>query len=351
MPVDDHAAQTSTPPARARGRGRGVGPRGGQPGGQATKTAAAGPSSPAPAPSASSSTPVAAEPGIVAVTAAGALVTLNPASGAVTKTLVPSGVMGDGISVARGTVYFAVRHGCTGQIESVAVTGGAPVQLANGMLPAISPDGSKLAYARQPSLSLGCTPSQSNLTPLFKLVIRTVSTSAETTYPMVPAGQDTGLPAPISHLSWAPDGRHLAVSVAAIQDNEGWGVSLVDTAAAKYYLAGTGVTRVPVTGQPTPQRSYLREGVYVNAGELFVSRACCGGVPVHNTSRLMWEVNPAGVLQRQVAIGFPRLEHLSLDAAGRGAWLLYVGGRTLYVSRVGARPRAVARGLIAAAWE
>jgi hypothetical protein len=322
----------------------------GQPGGQVSKTVTSSASPPASAPAASSSAPAAAEPGIVAVTKAGALVTLNPAGGAVTRTLVRSGVMGDEISVARGTVYFAVRHGCMGRIESVALTGGTPAQLADGSLPAISPDGSKLAYASQPSLSLGCTPSQSSLTPLFKLVVRTVSTSAEARYPMVPAGQDNGLPAPISHLSWAPDGQHLAVSVAAIQDNEGWGVWLVDTVAAKYYLFGTGVTHVPVTGQPTPLRSYLREGVYVTAGELFVSRACCGGVPVHNTSRLMWEVSPAGVLTHQVAIGFPAQDHVSLDAAGGGAWLLYVGGRTLYVSRGGARPSAVAKGIVAAAW-
>lgn len=323
----------------------------GQPAGQVTKTvtSSASPSASAPASAASSGAPASAEPGIVAVTAAGALVTLS-SSGAVTRTLVPGGVMGDEISVAHGTVYFAVRHGCMGKIESVSLTGGTPVQLANGSLPAISPDGSKLAYASQPSLSMGCTPSQSNLVPLFKLVIRTVSTSAEATYPMVPAGQDSGLPAPISHLSWAPDGQHLAVSVAAIQDNEGWGVWLVDTAAAKYYLFGPGVTQVPVTGQPTPQRSYLREGVYVTTGGLFVSRACCGGVPVHNTSRLMWEVSPAGVLTHQVAIGFPAQDHVSLDAAAGGAWLLYVGGRSLYVSRGGARPNAVAKGIVAAAW-
>jgi hypothetical protein len=323
----------------------------GQPGGQVTKTVTASPSSAAPTHAAGSRRRAAAEPGIVAVTARGALVTLNPASGAVTRTLVPSGVIGDEISVAKGTVYFAVRHGCTGRIESVALAGGTPAELANGTSPAISPDGSKLAYATQPSLTTGCVPGQADITRLFKVVVRTVSTAAETAYPMVPASQDNGLPAPISHLSWAPDGRHLAVSVATIQDNEGWGVALVDTAVAKYYLSGPGVTRMRATGEPTPQRSYLREGVYVTARKLFVTRACCSGLPVRNTSRLMWEVNPDGALMRQVAIGFPKQEHLSLDAASRGAWLLYVGGGTLYVSRGGARPREVARDLVAAAWQ
>ena len=85
-------------------------------------------------------------------------------------------------------------------------------------------------------------------------------------------------------------------------------------------------------------------------GNLFVSRACCGGFPPHNTSRLMWEVAPNGMMTHQVAIGFPAIDHVSLDVSSDGNWLLYLGGNDLYVSQGGARPSQVASGLIAAAW-
>src|SRR5689334_22113033 len=85
-------------------------------------------------------------------------------------------------------------------------------------------------------------------------------------------------------------------------------------------------------GSPTPQQSYLREGVYMPDGGLFVSRACCGGDPPRNTSRLMWEVNADGLLTRQVAVGFATVDHTSLDVSADGRWLLYLAGNDLYVS-------------------
>jgi hypothetical protein len=301
---------------------------------------------------AASASTVAGSPPIVAVTKAGALEVLNSGTGTAEAQLVASGVIGDEVSVsASDTVYFAVRRGCTGEIESVPLAGGTPVPITPGQLPALSPDGTKLAFASEPTLSdSGCLPASGDPVPLFKLAVRTLATGAQVAYPMVPAGSDNGLPAPISHLSWAPDGQHLAVSVSSVEDNEGWNLALVDTPAARYYLRGAGVSFVPATGQPTPQQSYLREGVYLPDGNLFVSRACCGGVPEHNTSRLMWEVSPAGVLVHQVAIGFADLDHDSLDASPDGKWLLYLGGGGLYVSRGGAAPRQLTSGLIAAAF-
>jgi hypothetical protein len=318
---------------------------------------AAGPSATAAAtPSASaaaSASTAAGSPPIVAVTKAGALEVLNSATGTAEAQLVASGVIGDEVSVsASDTVYFAVQRGCTGEIESVPLAGGTPVPITPGQLPALSPDGTKLAFASEPTLNdSSCVPvGGGDPVPLYKLVVRTLATGAQVTYPMVPAGTDSGLPAPISHLSWAPDGRHLAVSISSVQDNEGWNLALVDTPAAQDYLQGAGVSLVPATGQPTPQLSYLREGVYLPDGNLFVSRACCGGVPEHNTSRLMWEVSPAGVLVHQVAIGFADTDHDSLDASPDGKWLLYLGGGGLYVSRGGAAPRQLTSGLIAAAF-
>jgi WD40-like Beta Propeller Repeat len=290
-------------------------------------------------------------PAMVGVTTRGALVVLSSATGAPVRTLVRNGVLGDEISVSPGgqLVYFSRRHGCIDDVYSVPVTGGKPILISTGSLPAISPDGDTLAFARQPPLTPHCMSGGTDVSQQFSLVTHTLSTGVEHVYPMLPSGQSASLPAPISHLSWSPDGSRLAVSIAAIQDNEGWQIVLLDTATAQYYLDGPGDTFVPVTGVQA-RRSYWREGVYLPDGNLFVSRACCAGTPVRNVSKLMWEVTPAGQLRHQVAIGFPGLEHTSLAVNRSGKWLLYVAGTGLYVSEYGARPRELGAGLIAAAW-
>ncbi len=107
---------------------------------------------------------------------------------------------------------------------------------------------------------------------------------------------------------------------------------------------------MPVTGQPDKQRSYLGGRAYLPDGDLFVSRACCGGVPIQNTSRLLWEVSTDGALVHQVAIGFASLAHTSLAVSRDGHWLLYLAGNDLYVSSGGATPAKLTGGLTAAAW-
>jgi WD40-like Beta Propeller Repeat len=311
-------------------------------------------SSSAPSSSAASSSAsakaAAVPPVIVAVTSGGALVTLDPSTGAVQQTLVGSGVAGGEVSAAaNGLVYFAVQSGCTSTIEEVPVGGGSPAVIVSGSLPAVSPDGTKLAYTTQPSLTPGCVPSVSDFDTLYNLHIRTLRGSSTTTLPMVAAGQGSGLGAPVSFLSWSADSDHLAVSVAAAEDNEGWSLNLVDTSQAQYYLTGTGVTIVPVTGTDA-QQSYLRQGVYMPNGDLFVSRACCAGFPVQNTSKLMWEVDTSGALVQQVAVGFADLDHTSLDVSPDGNWLLYLAGTGLYLSQGGATPKELTTGMIAAAF-
>jgi hypothetical protein len=295
-------------------------------------------------------------PGIVAVTTGGALVTLNPSTGVVEQTLVPSGAMGDEVSVApSGLVYFAVQNGCTSTIEDVPLGGGSVSVIGPGSLPAVSPDGTKLAYASEPSQAPQCAGEATGLGQNYNLEIRTLSSGSTSVLPMWAQGcQCGGVPEPISHLSWSADNTHLAVSIAASEDNEGWNVSLLDTTQADAYLEGapgsSGISYVPVTG-PDAHQSYLREAVYMPNGDLFVSRACCAGEPVVNSSRLMWEVTTSGVLVHQVAIGFANLDHTSLDVSSDGQWLLYLAGDDLYVSQGGATPTELTTGLTAAAWE
>jgi hypothetical protein len=309
---------------------------------------------PAPGPSTSSSaSAAAARPGILAVTKNGALVRIDPTTGSVQQTLVASGVLGDEISVSpdQSTVYYAQRSGCDTEVKSMSTGGGAVTSIAPGQLPAVSPDGTKLAFAQEPLLTADCMPHQSTLAILFKVVIRTVATGADTVLSAPPPLQSSGLFAPISHLSWAADNTRLAVSVSSVEDNEGWSVNIVDTSAAQYYVPPEpGVTFVPVTGSPDAQRSYIREGIFLPDGNLFISRACCGGVPIQNTSRLMWEVTQGGALVHEVAIGYPNLEHLSLAAAPTGQFLLYIAGSDLYVAENGGRPSKLTSGMIAATW-
>ncbi len=91
-------------------------------------------------------------PDIVAVTTKGALVVLDPLSGEARRILVARGVAGGAVAVSPDgrTAYFAARHGCRDEIESVPLAGGRPRLIASGLLPAVSPDGKRLAFVRPP---------------------------------------------------------------------------------------------------------------------------------------------------------------------------------------------------------
>jgi hypothetical protein len=319
--------------------------------------AASGPGAISPAASAAPS-----RPGIVAVTAKGALVVLNPVTGEANKILVGNGVAGGALAVSPdgSTVYFADRQGCRDEIESVPVTGGRPTEIAEGVLPSVSPDGTKLAFAREPfsggsshqAFLPGCaqaTPTSSD----FTVVVRDLASGHQTVYP-APPGTDSALPVAISRLSWAPGGRQLLVSAGPVQDNEGWELVVLNLAAARYYLpsATTAATSsVLVTAGPDAARSYYREGVFAPDGELFVDVVCCSGVPARQTSSLLREVSPAGQLVRQVAIGYADRDHTSLDADPAGGWLLYLSGSDLFLAQAGKAAFTLTSGLLAAEWQ
>jgi hypothetical protein len=144
------------------------------------------------------------------------------------------------------------------------------------------------------------------------------------------------------------------VSVGPSQDNQGWDLVEMNPATARYYLpsgnAALSGSSVPGIAGPDPAASYYREGVFLPDGQIFVNRVCCTGQPVRATSSLLWEIDPAGRLHRQVAIGFSDRDHSSLDADPAGDWLLYLSGQDLFLSRGGTAPFILTSGLIAAAW-
>ena len=55
-------------------------------------------------------------------------------------------------------IYFSRQHGCVDDVYSVAASGGQPVLITSGSLPAVSPDGTSLAIDRQPVLSAAAAP-------------------------------------------------------------------------------------------------------------------------------------------------------------------------------------------------
>lgn len=285
---------------------------------------------------------------LVAVTTAGVLEDLDPSTGSPIRTLA-TGATGDELSVTPdgSSVYFEAAVGCMHQIERVGVAGGSASVVATGSSPAISPDGTKLAYVREPLAGEPACQGQSFSPSQFTLVVRDLSSGAETTYPVAPQVASTGLPTPIDHLSWSSDSQEIAVSVASSEDNEGWQLVVVHLSTDEFYFSGSGV---PLTGS-NASASYYREGVFMPDGDLFVNRVCCGGVPIQVSSSLLLEVSPgSGSVVRQVAIGITANDHTSLDSDSSGHWLLYLSGAALYVSENGNRPTVLASGFRAAAW-
>jgi hypothetical protein len=324
-------------------------------GGASTAYASLGQSGPTPpaagrtASAASSAQGGGGRPDIIAVTSQGALVVLDPLTGLARKILVRDRVLPGVVSVSPDgrTVYFAAAHGCEGRIESVPAAGGRVSVIAPGMLPAVSPDGTRLAFVRKAS---GCShPGPGAASP--EVVIRDLAGGGEK---VLRAGPHPASPGSVPELSWSPDGRRLLVSVGAAKDNTAspaWILVRVDPATARYYLpsARSGASAVPVTG-PDAARSYYRGGVFLPGGNLFVDRICCTDGRARQTSDLLWEIAPSGRLVRQVAIGWLDRDHYSLDGDPSGRWLLYLSGPDLFLSLDGNAPFKLTTGLGAAAW-
>jgi hypothetical protein len=301
----------------------------------------------------------AGEPGIVATTTKGALVVLNPASGAVIRTLVSHGVdtATDEIAVSPDgrTVYFTALHGCTTDIESVPVTGGSPAVIGAGSYPALSQDGTQLSFAREP-VQLSSCQSAPATGKQFTLVVRNLASGGTRTYPLPPY-VSSSLPFPIAHLSWGPDGQ-LAVTTGGVQDNEGYGVVLIKPATARYFLPNVRYGRdggpggaIPVTAGPNLAFSAYAEGVFLPDGDLLADRISPVDEGTHLTpSSLLWEITLSGRLLHQVAATPADSQTTSLDADRSGHWLLYLSGSKLLISRNGATPASLARNLTAAAW-
>lgn len=165
---------------------------------------------------------------IVAAKIDGAVQLVSP-DGTVLRTLLPPGTgiarWGEPVSLSVSETEDAVYVGYeilsatryAGRIERVSLEGGRPVFVAGGVSPAVSPDGTELAYVRETAgtcqASRVCPPS--DLHP--PVIVRDLTTGSEHRLPISGAG--------VSGLSWSDDDVHLAVS-------DGNGFWVVDTSPA-----------------------------------------------------------------------------------------------------------------------
>jgi hypothetical protein len=299
------------------------------------------------------------EPDIVAVTGAGSLVVLNPATGATTRTLVAAGVGSTGIAVSPSgkTVYF--DRGC--EIYSVPAAGGSPVAITAGVDPAISRDGTTLALVRGPYKA--CVQGTASPESDFSVVVRDLATGSQRSYP-APPDVPADLPYPIERVSWSPGGGELAVSIGQVQENEGEGLVLINPATSRYYIPASynqvalAPGQVKVTAGPYASDSYYASAAFLPDGNLFVVRNCCAGEPpAHPLSTAFWIITPSGHEVKRVAPGSPQRIDSSLGADPSGRWLMYLsspdddnGPGKLFISHNGTAGVLLTSDLYAAAW-
>jgi hypothetical protein len=253
-----------------------------------------------------------------------------------------TGVFLEGVSLSadRRSAYYAVAGECgMGTVYRVPVDGrGAPERVATGISPALSPDGSKLAFAA-PGGSGPDGRSRCN----NQIVVRELATGAERTWAF-PEDADHRLAlyqdGAITKIAWAPDSTRLAYTLSY----EGDSVSILDT-AVHHDLSETQEVVVPDGGgdsrQPAWQASSGRLAVVNSAFD------CCYDDNYTGPPRALL-VDPDLRLTENLLPPGKKPSWLDFDVTGDH--LLYVDGGTLYRRSRSGVPAAVGTGYVAADW-
>lgn len=278
---------------------------------------------------------------VVAVTSKGALLVVDAANGETLDLLAPPGSADPNQkpSVARRgtTVYFSkqgVDCGYPTLFEVPLDGSGGLRRLGNGGAPAVSPDGTRLAYSTPSNGCVGAT-----------LVVRELASGKEQRWE-APESDGYFSNGAITAIDWAPDGRRLAFQF----EWEGSGVYLLDT-----QLPGRLDTARPLEPGQQPDNTSLVLRDWHPAGDrIAVSTLCClnpDGMTdrqVRTTSRTLL-VDPT---TNQSADLFPPGEAThSLDYSDDGTRVLWVDehGR-IHLGRFDEAPRTLASGIAIASW-
>lgn len=182
-----------------------------------TPTLAPAPSpTPSPTPT-TTQTPTPVDPPIAALTTGGDLVLLDPESGAVTSTVYEGLTTTDpwktALSVSPDRRFAYVSHvvsseqGRGWEILRVSLADGSADPVAEGINPAVSPDGATLAYTGDdPSFQVN--PDSPEDDAGIALVLRDLATGAERS---IATGTGGNPAASLAQVAWSPDGGTLFV--------------------------------------------------------------------------------------------------------------------------------------------
>jgi hypothetical protein len=274
---------------------------------------------------------------IAAVDAAGRAVILDAGSGEVRRVLLEGIAIDDpaanaiAVTPDRRTV-FVVRPGASGEqdtrIVQVPASGGAPQPVAPGIAPAVSPDGSTLAYVRY----VGDGPGQRE--PTIRL--RALSNGSERE---LRGGDFYG----IWDLAWTGNGSRLAFTAGEIKT----GVHVVDPTAGSL----EGSRRLG-----PEDRDATWSGVATLAGDRIavIDRCCTVPDPDPQRWRVLSVDTGTGTVGKEV-FGRERTEAFRLDSRSDGQGLLVVqegrpGGSPLLRWDGSGELREVAADIVVAAW-
>jgi len=242
---------------------------------------------------------------------------LSPATGTVMRTLVePSPVDSAGrrlhdpvaITASKSDAYIAYGR-LRSTIESIPLTGGVLTYVTDGMAPAVSPDGSMLAFFR-----LFRTSDATATTVTGAVVVRDLASGSEKTV------DSTASFTLVEGLSWSSDDTELAMSGVF---NSGAGASLVtDTQVGVQLLAldePTSGTNPRFVGSPTSlsaQTAVWSDGQFQGSGtDLAVIVSSPGGACQPGTTTVLSVDPTTGQTTPEASLPF-RVSHVILDQAG-----------------------------------